>query len=79
MAEGDELSPGYVYKKLRSIGIDPILSLKLEIIYWDNYDNINPISSYEMGLILKVENDYNIDYISSLKINNNNNINYTIS
>jgi hypothetical protein len=65
--EGQELSSGSIYNKMRKIGVDPIASLKLEILFWAHYDEENPITTWEAGLLLHIENrNRKINYVNSL-------------
>lgn len=65
--DGEELSEGVIYRDMRKIGIDPIESLKIEILFWANYDEKNPITTWEAGMLLHTENgNKKINYVNSM-------------
>ena len=69
--EVQELSSGQIYNDMRKIGIHPIVSLKLEILFWAHYDEKNPITTWEAGMLLYTENrNKKINYINSLSLLN---------
>lgn len=70
--EGQELSSGEIYHHMRKLGLNPIQSLKLEIVFWAHYDETNPlITVTEAGFMLKLENnDRKINYINCLLLPN---------
>jgi hypothetical protein len=64
--EGQELSSGSIYEEMRALGLDPIQALKMEIVFWALYDEKQPLSSWEAGMLLHTENGSKIDYVTSM-------------